>query len=722
MRSRVVVSCMALLLASCGGGGGGGGSASTPPPSSAAFGLDSRVAPSSVQIPTGPIGSGSQSLRAVNAFPGLNIGNVTVLTHADDGSNRLFAAQRPGTIVAIVDRSSTPRVVPFLDISSRVDTTTEGGLLGLTFDPQYESNGYFYVLYATPSPSGRNVILSRFSVSAPGANSANPASERVLFQIDHDTGFHFGGWIGFGPDGMLYISRGDNGNPVRAQDPTLLYGKMLRGRVNNTVDPPRLDVPADNPSFGGGAPNLVWAMGLRNPWRCSFDRAGNGNLWCGDVGEGQREEVNLIRRGANYGWPYYEGELVGPYAPTPVPPYSDFAPATYLCTRDHCNSIIGGYVYRGPTLSGMSGRYLYVDFVRPYLYAMQTDGSDNFVAPRIVADNIDTNVQTLGEDQAGEVYAAAYAGTIYRFEATTGTPGGDPMPTTLSATGLFSDTPALTAAPGVIDYSVNAPFWSNGASKRRWFVLPEGQTIGFSADGNWNFPVGTITVKHFDLGTTKVETRVMVHSSEGWRGYSYRWRPDGQEADLVAEGGDSGNYAAQVWNFPSRGQCLQCHTAATGRALGLNTRQFNGNHSYAATGRSDNQLRTLNHIGIFSSDIGAPTQYGAMPNPTDASASLEARARAYLDTNCSICHQPNGGTPIGDMDLRYITSLSGTNIVGVASQAGSPRVAPGNPAGSDVVRRVGSTDAAIRMPPVGVQVTDTEGLQLLTDWISALPQ
>jgi uncharacterized repeat protein (TIGR03806 family) len=372
----------------------------------------------------------------------------------------------------------------------------------------------------------------------------------------------------------------------------------------------------------------------------------------------------------------------------------------------------------------MSGRYLYVDFVRPYLYAMQTDGSDNFVAPRIVADNIDTNVQTLGEDQAGEVYAAAYAGTIYRFEATTGTPSGDPMPTTLSATGLFSDTAALVAAPGVIDYSVNAPFWSNGASKRRWFVLPEGQTIGFSANGNWNFPVGTITVKHFDLGTTKVETRVMVHSSEGWRGYSYRWRPDGQDADLVAEGGDSGSYAAQVWNFPSRGQCLQCHTSITGRALGLNTRQFNGSHSYAATGRSDNQLRTLNYIGVFSSDIGEAGQYAAMPNPTDATASLEARARSWLDTNCSMCHQPNGSTPISDMDLRYTTSLAGMNIVGTdaAATSGVKRIAPGDPAGSDLWQRMQSTEPSRRMPPVGVQLIDQEAVELLSGWITSVQQ
>lgn len=700
-----------LLVAACGGGSVGDNGSS-------AFGLDSRPAPTAVQVPTSPAG-GSLSLRAVDAFPGLRIENATMLTHAGDGSNRLFAAQRPGTISVIFDRSTTPRVATFLNIASQVDTRTEGGLLGLAFDPQFASNGHFYVLYATATGGNLRARLSRFSVSTAGANSADPSSERVLLEVPQG-GFHYGGWIGFGPDGMLYISRGDNGDRDEVQNPAGLYGKVLRVRVNNAVNPPRLEVPADNPTFGTTPRSFVWAMGLRNPWRCSFDRA-NGNLWCGDVGEGAIEEINLIRRAGNYGWPIYEGDRLSPFAPANPPPYSGFTPATYQYGRDDGNSVIGGYVYRGPTLTGMTGRYLYVDFNRPELFAIQTDSSGNFIARTVAADNLSTNVQTLGEDQAGEVYAAAFAGTIFRFEAS-GSTGGPTMPATLSGTGLFSATPTLTAAPGVIDYSVNAPFWSDGATKRRWFRLPDAQTIEFSANGNWSFPVGSITVKHFDLGTTKVETRVMVKSSDGWRGYTYRWRSDGQDADLVAEGGASGSYNGQTWNFPSRGQCLQCHTEATGRALGLNTRQLNGSHTYAATGRTDNQLRTLNHIGMFGNNIGAATQYSAMPSPADASASLEARAKAYLDSNCSNCHLPNGGTPVSDMDLRWDTSVAGMNIVGTpaALNAGATRIVAGNSGGSDLWQRVQSSNPARRMPPLGVQTPDSAGLQVLADWIDGL--
>jgi uncharacterized repeat protein (TIGR03806 family) len=329
------------------------------------------------------------------------------------------------------------------------------------------------------------------------------------------------------------------------------------------------------------------------------------------------------------------------------------------------------------------------------------------------------SIQALGEDETGEIYAAPPSGPILAFQAAGTTGPETPMPATLSATGLFSDTPALTAAAGLIDYSINAPFWSNGAQKRRWFRLPAGSTIGFDAAGAWTFPVGTITVKHFDLGTTKVETRVMVHRTDGWRGFSYRWRADGQDADLVAENGDTATYANQAWNFPSRTQCLQCHTAPS-RALGLNTRQFNASHSYASTGRSDNQLRTLNHIGIFSSDIGDAGQYATMPNPADPSAgTIEARARAYLDTNCSICHQPGGGTPV-DMDLRFGGTLADLKIINVAaSQSTATRVLPGDPSGSDLWQRLQSSGAN-RMPPVGVQVVDQEAVQLLSTWITQL--
>ena len=704
-----------IALAGCGGSGGGSDGQD--------YGLDARASASGLNVPTSPGGGGV--LSAVKAFPNLpNIQGPTYLTSARDGTNRLFVTDRNGVIWVFANNPNVSVATVFLDLSSKVDDNSgEGGMLGLAFDPAFSSNGFFYVSYVTTGT--RTVRVSRFKVTTIGGNVASASTEKVVFSYDHPNDYHFGGWIGFGPDGKFYLSAGDGGNEPLAQDTSTLFGKILRISINATAG--TYTVPPDNPIPG----NPMWALGFRNPWRCSFDRA-NGNLWCGDVGESTYEEVNRIERGGNYGWPNYEGPSA--YFNAANRPYSDFKPAVFY--YDHANigvAVIGGYVYRGSALPSMVGRYLYSDFVSPKVWALQTDGSGNFVANTEVANNLG-DARSFGEDDAGEVYAVVGNGTIYRFEAS-GSGTIAPMPATLSGTGLFTDTAALTPAPFLIDYAPNAPFWSDGAAKRRWFVLPDGQSIGFAADGTWSFPVGTITVKHFELplaagGTTRVETRVMVYRTDGWTGYTYRWRADQTDADLLNSSA-SATYqtinpatnapTTLTWNFPSPAQCLQCHTQATGRVLGLNTRQFNGNHTYAATGRADNQLRTLNHIGIFSGDIGASSQYGAMPTPTDASASLEGRAKAYLDTNCSICHRPGGPTPVA-MDLRYATALADMQLVGVANQGSvsGVRVVAGNHASSLLWQRATSTNGNVRMPPLGVQMVDEQGMQLLADWIDAL--
>ncbi len=719
---RALSIALSFALVACGGGGGGGDD-SGGTAGNGSFGLDARQAPSSVTI---PIDAGNGPVSLVNAFPNLQFNGPVVLTHAGDGSNRLFVAERGGAVKVFVNSRDATQATTLLDLESRVDSEGgEAGFLGLAFDPNFRTNRNFYVSYATEGTTPRKVRLARYRVSSSNPNAVEANSERVLLEIDHANSYHFGGWIGFGPDGLLYMTHGDGGNENEAQDTTTLYGKVLRMRINS--DASAYSVPTDNP-YG----NLIWARGLRNPWRCSFDRAGNGNLRCGDVGNSRREEVNLIQRDANYGWPVYEGSLSN--ANPGNRPYSDFTPPQHEYDHAVGVAVIGGYVYRGSALPALAGRYVYGDYTAQTLWALQFDGSGRVTAN----DTVTAGPQFMlgmGEDQAGELYALSGNGLVLGLQAAAGSGTVAPMPTALSATGLFSDLAQLTPSPGVIDYTVNAPFWSDGAEKRRWFVLPGNATIGFAADGAWTFPVGTITVKHFELplaggGTTRVETRVMVHRDGGWVGYTYRWRGDQSDADLLTSAA-SATYqtlnpatnapTTVTWNFPSQAQCLQCHTAATGRALGLNTRQFNGSHTYAATGRSDNQLRTLNHIGVFSSDIGAASRYGAMPDPSDASAALEARAKAWLDTNCGICHLPGGPTPVA-MDLRYATAVADMQLVGVANQGSvaGVRVAPGNHAGSLLWQRANSTDATVRMPPLGVDTRDDAGLKLLADWIDTV--
>jgi uncharacterized repeat protein (TIGR03806 family) len=701
---------IAIALAACGGGNSG------------ALGLDGRVAASGIQIPTGP--AGDSALTAIDALSGKRFPNPTFVTHAGDGSNRLFVVQRAGVISAIDNTAGVVTTQTLVDLTSRVNQDGEGGLLGLAFDPGFRSNGYFYVAYVTNAP--RTLRISRFKVNASDASTADAASERVVLDIDHPRSFHFGGWIGFALDGSLYIAHGDGGNEQSVdnnpQNRESLFGKILRIRVNADGS---YAIPSDNP-FG----TAVWALGFRNPWRCSIDRA-NGNLWCGDAGADAREEVSRIDRGSNHGWPLFEGSL--PYGYQNDQPFTNFTAPVHEYDHTLGVAVVGGYVYRGRALPEMVGKYLYTDVASPNLWALEVDSAGRFVRATVAASNLNTTF-SLGEDEAGELYAAAQDGTIYRFALSDAAPNAvAAMPATLSGTGLFTDLAQLTPAPGMVDYEVNSPLWSDGASKRRWFVLPGDETISFSVDSAWAFPLGTITVKHFELpqaagGVRRLETRVMVHRPEGWVGYTYRWRDDQLDADLL-ESGASATYDSVnpttgaservTWTFPSQTQCMSCHTQATGRVLGLNTKQLNRSHVYSRTGRADNQLRTLNGIGLFGQDIGDAAAYSALPNPADESASLESRAKAYLETNCSVCHRPAGTAPVS-IDLRYSTQLTDMKLLGVpAGQPTSPGavlVAPGNHAASELWRRMGATDAS-RMPALGSSVPDEQALKLIADWI-----
>jgi uncharacterized repeat protein (TIGR03806 family) len=740
MKFAIVVSVLLLALSGCGGGsnsadagvngsgtGGGGttgggattgGGGTTGDGSEQAFGLQTRVAPSGIQIPL-DAASGSQSeVRLVDALPNVTVQGATNVTNAGDGSNRLFISDRGGNIFVVNDVAGGGQATQFLDLRSKVDATAgESGLFGIAFDPSFVSNRHFYVTYWTAGT--RKWRLSRFTVSASDANVADPNSERVVLEFDHPEGYHFAGWVGFGPDGMLYMSSGDGGNSP--QDTSNWFGKILRIRVNADGS---YSVPADNP-FG----NEVWALGFRNPWRCSFDRL-LGNLWCGDVGQEDREEIDLIKKGANYGWPFFEGSKR--WAPGSQP-YSDYEPPVHEYDHTVGVAVIAGYVYRGDAVPALRGSLLFSDFAAGVLWSIPATG--NAAASTVLASNLET-FQTFGETEAGEVVMAGQrSGRIYRLEPVVTSGSGPTMPATLSATGLFTDLAQLAPAPGMVDYELNSPLWSDGAVKKRWLVLPAGQTIGFDATEAWTWPLGTITVKQFDLpkpggGVTRLETRVMVLRSDGWSGYTYRWRADGSDAELLA-GAASGTYdtvdpasgaAVQLtWNFPSRTQCMNCHTQAAGRVLGPRALQLNRGHTFAATGIADNQLRTWNHIGMFSTNIGTAGQYGAMPDPRDPSAPVEARAKAYLETNCSLCHRPGGPAPV-NMDLRYTTALSDMRLVGVANEASvsGVRIVAGDHGSSLLWQRASSTEASVRMPPLGVTMVDRQAMQLLADWIDGL--
>ena len=331
--------------------------------------------------------------------------------------------------------------------------------------------------------------------------------------------------IAFGSDGMLYIAVGDGGgggDPDNlAQDTTNLLGTLLR--IEPSVSPSPVEpytVPVDNPLQGSGTRicgldgyqgsdtcREIFGYGLRNPWRFSVDRS-TGDVWIGDVGQGRREEVDYIAAGVrdaqNFGWRIFEG--TDEYNNPDDLPLSDFVAPIHEYAHDSQGgrSITGGYVYRGSDMPTFYGRYIYGDYGSGRIWALSFDGS-SVTANEEVASL--SSISSFGEDRDGELYVLSIgSGAVYRFRERIDT-GDDGVPQRLSDTGLFTDLPNLTATPGMIEYDVIAPLWSDDATKRRWIALPGTQQITFRANDTWSFPVGTALVKHFELRLASGETR-----------------------------------------------------------------------------------------------------------------------------------------------------------------------------------------------------------------------
>lgn len=367
-------------------------------------------------------GSGSSVVSPPAADPSLlftpvafDIAAPTTITHADDGSGRMFLVEQPGTIRILRDGAVLPTA--FLDISARLVFGGERGLLGLAFPPDFVTKGYFYLNY-TRIADGATVV-SRFFVSPGDPDVALPDSEQILLTVTQPFANHNGGQLAFGPDGFLYIGLGDGGSggdpQGHGQNPASLLGKLLRIDVEAGITPYR--IPDDNPFVAvPGTPDEIWASGLRNPWRFSFDRL-NGDLFLADVGQNRWEEINHqpagAGGGANFGWNILEGpDCFNPVAGCVEPP--NYVPPVAFYGHDSGCSVTGGYVYRGPGNAALQGRYLYGDFCSGRIWSLEQVGADwqntELAVPGF-------SISALGEDEAGRLYLADYAaGIIYRID------------------------------------------------------------------------------------------------------------------------------------------------------------------------------------------------------------------------------------------------------------------------------------------------------------------
>jgi glucose/arabinose dehydrogenase len=359
---------------------------------------------------TGAVGNGS---RLSDATPELipvvseGLQSPLFLTHAGDGTGQLFIVEQPGTI-RIIDQGVL-RETPFLDISNRVLSGRERGLLGLAFHPNHRKNGRFFVNY-TRREDGATVLAE---YRRQGLGLQVSAEERTLMVVPQPYANHNGGMVAFGPDGYLYIGLGDGGSrgdPRNfAQNTQELLGKILRIDVDR--DRPYA-IPDNNPFVTGGGRPEVFALGVRNPWRFSFDRYG-GMLWLADVGQDKWEEVDLVVAGGNYGWRVMEGTHC--YNPNHAcsPEGLIFPIAEYGHEHGRC-AVTGGYVYRGQALPALRGTYLFGDYCSGDLFAISAEANKRHLNVPQVLLQTGLRISSFGEDEAGEVYVVDHKGGLYR--------------------------------------------------------------------------------------------------------------------------------------------------------------------------------------------------------------------------------------------------------------------------------------------------------------------
>ena len=354
------------------------------------------------------------------AFPNLSFVRPVDLQHVDDGTGRLFVVEQAGVIYAIDRSGPEPTASVFLDIQDTAHLgDNEEGLLGLAFHPDFASNGYFYVYYTARNP--RRSAVARYHARPDDPDAADPNSEVLVLEIRQPFTNHNGGQITFGPDGYLYIATGDGGSQKdpagHGQSLESLLGKILRIDVDHPSGGRDYGIPPDNPFVGRGRDvrEEIYAYGLRNPWRFSFDPV-NGTIWSGDVGQDAREEVNIIRRGGNYGWNIMEGKLC--FNPPEGCDMTGLEKPVW--DHQHTNggrSITGGFVYRGSRVPELLGAYVYADFATGQIWALWYDGQNPPVNTEIL--DTDLHISSFGVDALNELYLCAFDGAIYWFEGST---------------------------------------------------------------------------------------------------------------------------------------------------------------------------------------------------------------------------------------------------------------------------------------------------------------
>lgn len=667
----------------------------------------------------------------------------------------------------------------------------DGVAYSLAFHPRFADNGYLYVGWNSPlAKEKRKSKVTRYTMSRTAPFDLDPKSALTVIEWESDG--HNGAAITFGKDGMLYVTSGDGTSDsdtnVKGQGLDHLLSKLLRIDVDHPSGDRPYSVPGDNPFVGQSSVRPeTWAYGFRNPWRIATDPR-TGHIWVGNNGQDLWEQAFLVERGANYGWSVFEGghpfylqRKLGPtphVLPTVEHPHSEF------------RSLTGGEVYYGKRHPELVGAYIYGDYSTGKVWGVKVDSQRHIewhkelvdTALQISAFVLDADGELLIVDHRGNgdggLYALEVNPLVKAAEASTD------FPRTLSETGLFASVREHRMQPSLVPYSVNSPLWSDGAYKERWMALPgDDPRIEVTPTRGWNFPNGTVLVKSFALELQQgqpdsrrwVETRLLTKQDGEWFGYSYRWNKEQTEAELVGKDGVDQEYSIrtadgeqrQTWHYPSRTECMVCHSRAANFVLGTNTLQLNKDHDYGAV--TDNQLRVLEHLGLLSINwrdgaidamrrdlkgegksekelneyierqtknrggeeikrskmfVADPAENERLIDPYDPKQPLDLRARSYLHANCAHCHVEAGGGN-AQIDLEFNVAADKRRLFNVTPVhhtfgiSDARLIAPGDPDKSVLLYRVSHRGQG-QMPQVATTLADKSAVDMLREWILSL--
>jgi putative heme-binding domain-containing protein len=718
---------------------------------------------------------------AARIYPNLQFNKTTFLA-IQPGNDRFFVGERDGKLLSLPTDRQSAKADLFFDAVQLVDRLNQSGeppvafesLYGFAFDPDFEQNRFCYVCYVVryrergsgQHPQGTRV--SRFHVSHNEPPICEIDSEQLI--ISWLQGGHNGGCLKFGPDGCLFISSGDGGSAFppdglkSGQDLSTLLAKILRIDVRRSENGQPYSIPADNPFVAfAGARGETWAYGLRNPWKMSFDRR-TGALWVGDVGWELWELVYRVNKGDNFGWSIVEGSQTvhaeRPRGPTPIVPPIVEIPHTEGA------SITGGFVYRGQKLPELEGTYIFGDWETRRVWGMKVDGGK--VGERYELIDPTVRIVDFAEDSRGELYLLDHDdGSIYTLTRNTAATDTSAFPRRLGDTGLFQSVARHEPASGVIPFSINCEQWSDHATAERLLGVPGNDTIQVRADAKsvpgsqfrraTEYPRDTVLLKTLSLELTRgdptsrrrIETQALHYDGREWHGYSYEWNDDQTDAVLVERSGKNhaiqiadpqapGGRRTQTWRFSSRDECLRCHNPWSEYTLAFNLAQLNRQHDFG--GISDNQIRTLRHIGVLT-DVEddpkrkdrviraeSPHRLESLPKlvpPFGTEGDINDRARSYLHVNCAHCHRFNGGGS-SYIFLQRELALADMKAIGMRPTQGTfgihdaQLLAPGDPYRSVLYYRLAKIGPG-HMPHLGATIVDDRALAIIHDWIRQLP-